>query len=83
MLQTLTQNRIMAAAWAAIYRIKTILIDSRPNKTMNGHADGLQSRTIEILHSLGFGDKVYQEANRMQEVCFWVWSHQHRIFGGG
>jgi phenol 2-monooxygenase (NADPH) len=62
----------MAAAWAAIYRIKTILIDMRASKIQNGHADGLQSRTIEILHSLGFGDELYKEANRMQEVCFWV-----------
>lgn len=62
----------MAAAWAAVYGIKAKVIDKRATKILNGHADGLQSRTIEILHSFGFGDGIYKEANRLQEVCFWV-----------
>lgn len=62
----------MAAAWAAVYGIKTKVVDKRATKIENGHADGLQSRTIEILHSFGFGDGIYKEANRLQEVCFWV-----------
>ena len=62
----------MAAAWASVYGLKTNLIDKRASPVVNGHADGLQSRTIEILHSFGFGDQIYKEANRLQEVCFWV-----------
>jgi phenol 2-monooxygenase len=65
----------MAAAWAAVYGIKTKVVDKRTMKIEKGHADGLQSRTIEILHSFGFGcfgDGIYKEANRLQEVCFWV-----------
>lgn len=64
--------RLMAAAWASVYGLETRLIDKRANPIVNGHADGLQSRTIEILHSFGFGDQIYKEANRLQEVCFWV-----------
>lgn len=62
----------MAAAWAAVYGIKTLVLDMRPDRIKNGHADGLQSRTIEILHSFGFGKDIYDKANRLQEVCFWV-----------
>ncbi|CAG9952822.1 unnamed protein product [Clonostachys rosea f. rosea IK726] len=62
---------LMAAAWAAVYGIKTKVVDKRTTKIEKGHADGLQSRTIEILHSFGFGDGIYKEANRLQEVCFW------------
>jgi phenol 2-monooxygenase len=62
----------MAAAWAAVYGIKTKVVDKRTTKIEKGHADGLQSRTIEILHSFGFGDGIYKEANQLQEVCFWV-----------
>ncbi|KAK5169329.1 uncharacterized protein LTR77_005304 [Saxophila tyrrhenica] len=63
---------LMAAAWAAFYNLKTVVLDKRPSKIEKGHADGLQSRTLEILHSFGFGDQIYREANRLQEVCFWV-----------
>jgi phenol 2-monooxygenase len=62
----------MAAAWAAVYGIKTKVVDKRTTKIEKGHTNGLQSRTIEILHSFGFGDGIYKEANRLQEVCFWV-----------
>lgn len=65
-------SRLMAAAWATVYNLRTVLIDKRADKIFNGHADGLQSRTLEILHSFGFGDSIYREANRLQEVCFWV-----------
>lgn len=58
----------MAAAWAAVYGIKTKVVDKRTTKIEKGHADGLLSRTIEILHSFGFGDGIYKEANRLQEV---------------
>lgn len=62
----------MAAAWAAVLGLKTRVIDKRATKIMLGHADGLQSRTLEIFNSFGFGDRIYKEANRMQEVCLWV-----------
>ncbi|KAK7219095.1 hypothetical protein V2G26_007098 [Clonostachys chloroleuca] len=62
---------LMAAAWAAVYGIKTKVVDKRTTKIEKGHTDGLQSRTIEILHSFGFSDGIYKEANRLQEVCFW------------
>lgn len=62
----------MAAAWAAVLGIKARIIDKRATKIMNGHADGLQSRTLEIFDSFGFGNRIYEEANRLQEVCLWV-----------
>jgi 2-polyprenyl-6-methoxyphenol hydroxylase-like FAD-dependent oxidoreductase len=62
----------MLAAWAAVYRLKAVLIDARADLIPNGNADGLQSRTLEIMHSFGFGDVIYKNANRLQEICFWV-----------
>ncbi|KEF56417.1 uncharacterized protein A1O9_07998 [Exophiala aquamarina CBS 119918] len=59
------------AAWAAKYNFKTLVIDKRGDKIKHGHADGLQCRTLEILHGFGIGHRLYREANRLQEVCFW------------
>jgi phenol 2-monooxygenase (NADPH) len=74
--------RLMAAMWAAVYQLKTIIIDRRESRIVNGHADGLQSRTLEILHSFGFGDQIYKEASLMQEVCFWVCLGRQRFAVG-
>jgi hypothetical protein len=54
----LIQNRLMAANWMS--------------KIFNGQADGLQCRTLEILDSFGFADRVWKESNHMIEICLWV-----------
>lgn len=62
----------MAAAWMAQTGVKALLIDERSGHRFNGRADGLESRTIEILDSFGLADKVWAEANHTVEICLWV-----------
>jgi hypothetical protein len=37
----------------------------------SGQADGLQCRTLEVLHSFGMADDIRRGANHMIEICFW------------
>lgn len=60
--------RLMAAAWMAHCGVKARIVDKRNTKIFCGQADGLQCRSLEILDSLGFGDRVWKEANHMIEV---------------
>jgi 2-polyprenyl-6-methoxyphenol hydroxylase-like FAD-dependent oxidoreductase len=62
----------MAATWMAQTGIKTLVIERKPSHTKAGHADGLESRTLEILDSFGIGAAIWTEANRTIEVCLWV-----------
>jgi phenol 2-monooxygenase len=62
----------MAAAWMATTGVKTIIVDQKPCRTLTGHADGLESRTLEILASFGLAEVVSSEANPTIEVCLWV-----------
>ncbi|KAK8138115.1 hypothetical protein PG984_001495 [Apiospora sp. TS-2023a] len=62
---------IMAAAWMARMGLKTRIIDKRNTKVFCGQADGLNARSLEMLDSLGFGDRAWKEANHMIEICLW------------
>ncbi|KAJ6258552.1 hypothetical protein Dda_6596 [Drechslerella dactyloides] len=61
---------LMLATWLSKLNIRTRIIDKRPACIATGQADGFQCRTLEILDSFGI-DRVWKEANRMLEVCFW------------
>lgn len=55
----------MAATWfARIGGLKVKFIEKRDTKIFVGQADGLQSRTLEVMHSFGFGDRVWKESSR-------------------
>ena len=62
---------LMAATWAARCGIHARIVEKRGTKIFNGQADGLQCRTLEILDSFGFADRVWKEANHMLEICLW------------
>lgn len=62
----------MAALWMARCGISTLVIDKRDSHTKVGRADGIESRTLEILDSFGLGDRIWAESNRTVEVCVWV-----------
>lgn len=52
------------------YKVKHI--DNRPVPTATGRADGLQSRTIEILHNLGLERQIMAyEPVKIYNVAFW------------
>lgn len=63
---------LMAALWASRYNIKARIIDSKASRTQTGHADGLHSRTVEILDSFGIAHEFTARACRVNEICSWV-----------
>lgn len=62
----------MAAAWMARTGIRTLVVERKSRPTDSGHADGLESRTIEILDSFGLGQKIWEESNHTIDICLWV-----------
>ncbi|KAH9207573.1 FAD binding domain-containing protein [Leptodontidium sp. 2 PMI_412] len=71
---------LMLCTWLARLGIKTRIIDKRHNRINSGQADGLQSRTFEILDSLGIGQDIWREANRMLEIRFWNPDEDNRLY---
>lgn len=65
----------MAGAWMARTRVKTLIIDQKSCRTQAGHADGIESRTLEILDSFGIGDDIWKKANRTIDLALWVSWH--------
>jgi len=63
---------LMLALWATQYDIKVRVIDSKPDRIQTGHADGLHSRTLEILDSFGLIDGFPSRSCRINEICAWV-----------
>ncbi|PYH47884.1 FAD binding domain protein [Aspergillus saccharolyticus JOP 1030-1] len=63
---------LMAACWAAQFDMQTRIIDQKPGRTPTGHADGLQSRTLEILDSFGVVDPILRKSVRHAEMAFWA-----------
>ncbi|OAA63797.1 FAD monooxygenase [Cordyceps fumosorosea ARSEF 2679] len=62
---------LMMATWMAKCGIRTRIVDKRGTAVYTGQADGLASRTLEILDSLGFGHRAWRESNHMLEFCMW------------
>ncbi|KAI9370878.1 FAD binding domain protein [Aspergillus egyptiacus] len=62
---------LMAAAWMARMGVNTMIIDQKSHQTRCGRADGLESRTLEILDSFGLADKVWAQANHTVEIALW------------
>ena len=63
---------LMLATWASQFDITARIIDDKHERVQTGHADGLHSRTVEILHSFGLADRVLSQASRINEICSWV-----------
>lgn len=67
---------LMAASWAGQHNISTRMIDEKPDRTQTGHADGIHSRTLEILDSFGLGDPILRKGVHEVEMSYWVRCHQ-------
>ncbi|KAJ5105439.1 hypothetical protein NUU61_002786 [Penicillium alfredii] len=63
---------LMAACWAAQYDMSTRIIDRKRGPTKTGHADGLQSRTLEILESFGIVDSILKQGVHDADTCHWA-----------
>lgn len=62
----------MAANWFTVQGLgpSVRVIDKRNDKIFTGQADGLQCRTLEVLHSFGLAEDIWRQSNRMMEMRF-------------
>lgn len=63
---------LLAACWASQYPISTRIIDKNAARKPTGHADGIHSRTLEILDSFGIVDRITKLGVASLEMCYWV-----------
>ncbi|KAL1709258.1 FAD binding domain-containing protein [Schizophyllum commune] len=47
------------------------VVDRRPERVSNGHADGIQPRTIEVFQSYGLEERLLKQANQMHMAAFY------------
>ncbi|KAL4747510.1 hypothetical protein BDW72DRAFT_209517 [Aspergillus terricola var. indicus] len=62
---------LMAACWASQYGMSTRIIDAKEHRTETGHADGVHSRTLEILDSFGIVDPIMRRGVHEVEMSYW------------
>jgi len=48
------------------------VLERNSERCKTGHADGLVSRSLEILDSFGIVEQIYKDAYREIEMCSWV-----------
>ncbi|KAH9206215.1 2-polyprenyl-6-methoxyphenol hydroxylase [Leptodontidium sp. 2 PMI_412] len=65
---------LMAALWMARCGVKARIIDASATKIFRGHADGMQTGTLDILDSFGIVDELYKNAAPATEMSFWAGS---------
>ncbi|KAJ5115005.1 Monooxygenase FAD-binding [Penicillium alfredii] len=70
---------LMAGTWMAQTGVKAMIIDQKSCRTQTGHADGIESRTLEILDSFGIGEYVWKKANRTVELSLWNETRDKKI----
>ncbi|KAH6950317.1 FAD binding domain-containing protein [Ilyonectria sp. MPI-CAGE-AT-0026] len=63
---------LMAALWLTRCGVKARIIDSRATKVFRGHADGMQTGTLDIFDSFGIGEDLYKNAAQAVEMTFWA-----------
>ncbi|KAL5357141.1 FAD binding domain-containing protein [Aspergillus floccosus] len=65
---------LMAALWMARCGVKTRIIDARATKVFRGHADGMQTGTLDIFDSFGIVEDLYKRAAPAMEMTTWAGS---------
>lgn len=63
---------LMAALWLSKYGVPFRVLERRGGPLVEGQADGVQSRTIEILESFGLSHQVIQESCPRTEMTLWA-----------
>lgn len=48
------------------------IIDSRPGRLEVGRADGLWSRSLETFQAFEFQERIFAEAQPLEDACFWL-----------
>lgn len=59
---------LMAASWMAHMGVKARIVDKRGTKIFNGQADGVAVRTLEIMDSFDFVEKIIKEGHQTAAV---------------
>ena len=57
--------------WLARCGINYKILERRPGPLVNGQADGVQCRTVEIFESFGISEDLLKEAYHVLEIAFW------------
>ena len=65
---------LMSALWLAEYNLKVRIIDQRGTRALNGKADGLHVRSLEIWESFGLGDIFANNCVPFSQWALWVYS---------
>lgn len=63
---------LCAGIWLARLGIPFAILERRPGALTQGHADGVQCRTVEVFESFGLGELLLREACHVLEVAFWA-----------
>ena len=61
----------LATQLSAFHRIKTCIVEQKPSRMLQGQADGIACRTMEMFHAFGFAERVLKEACWINETTFW------------
>ncbi|TRX92423.1 hypothetical protein FHL15_006590 [Xylaria flabelliformis] len=62
---------LCASVWLARTGISYRILERRPGMLVNGQADGVQVRTVEIFESFGISEELLKEAYHVLEDTFW------------
>lgn len=70
---------LCAAMWLARCGINYKIVERRPGPLVNGQADGVQCRTVEIFESFNISEDMLKEAYHVLELSFWSSNGQGSI----
>jgi phenol 2-monooxygenase len=62
----------LAAQLAQFPEIDTMIVESGPCNIAKGKADGINTRSMEMLQAFGFADKVKRETYWVNQTNFWM-----------
>lgn len=63
---------VIAAAQLSMFpTVRTHIIERREGRLILGHADGVQSRSVETFQAFQFAKEIVEEAYRITEMSFW------------
>ena len=62
---------LSAATWLSRYKVRCKIVESRSGPLEVGQADGVQSRTTEILESFGIVEDLLKQGYHNVETTFW------------
>ena len=62
----------LAAQLAQFPEIDTMIVEAAPKNIAKGKADGINTRTMEMIQAFGFADKVKRESYWVNQTAFWM-----------